>query len=114
MFDLFKRIFGTKSVIDGAVTGIDKMFYTDEERADQKVKLLASYEPFKLALRLLAIIIALPYVSATIGLVIASFWVDVKFAFEILNENLGMPFLLVMGFYFADGVGILNGKKQVK
>ena len=45
------KIFGSKKIVDSAISGIDKMFYTDEERAEQKVKLLASYEPFKLALR---------------------------------------------------------------
>jgi len=107
------KIFGSKKIVDSAISGIDKMFYTDEERAEQKVKLLASYEPFKLALRFLAMVISIPFVVAVIGLIIASFWLDVSTQFEMLTESLGLPFTLVMGFYFADGVGILKGKKNV-
>jgi len=42
----FGRIFGSDSVIDGAINGIDKVWFTDEEKSDYHLKMLASYEPF--------------------------------------------------------------------
>lgn len=107
---IWSKIFGSQKIIDSAISGIDKIFYTDEERAEQKIKLLASYEPFKLALRLLAMIIAIPFVTAVIGLIVVSFFSPVEAQFNMLIESLGLPFTLVMGFYFADGVGILKKK----
>ena len=103
------RILGSKEVVKAGISGIDKMFYTNEEKADQKTKLLAAFEPFKLALRLLALTIAIPYVLMAMAAFTASFWVDVTDQLAILDGKLGWAFTIVVAFYFADGIGILKG-----
>ena len=112
---LFAKIFGSSKVINGAVDGIDKMFYTDEERAEQKVKLLSAFEPFKLALRFLSMIIAIPYVLMVMALFTTMYFdLDTTMQFALLKDTLTLPFTVVLGFYFADGIGIFKGKKKVK
>jgi hypothetical protein len=51
---MFGNLFGTKEVIDGGISLIDNAFYTDQEKANMKIKLLKAYEPFKIAQRYLA------------------------------------------------------------
>ena len=110
---LFAKIFGSSKVINGAVDGIDKMFYTNEEKAEQKIKLLAAFEPFKLALRFLSMTISIPYVLMAMSAFVSSFWVDVTKQIEILDGKLGWAFTIVVAFYFADGVGVFKGKKKL-
>ena len=112
MWQWFGKIFGSEKVVEGAITGIDKMFYTNEEKAEMKIKLLEGFEPFKLALRFIALVITIPFVLMVMVAFTASFWVDVTPQLKILVDTLGMPFLVVVGFYFADGIGILKGKKK--
>ena len=115
------KIFGSKSVVDGAISGIDKMFYTNEEREDAKLQLLKSYEPFKLALRLLALIITIPFVLMVIALFVMTLattsvaaTASTAAAYLLLKDTLMIPFTAVIGFYFMDGIGILKGKKKIK
>jgi len=50
---LLGKIFGSDDAIskaaDGIYNGVDKAFYTDEEKAEGFLSLLKAYEPFKLA-----------------------------------------------------------------
>lgn len=111
---LLGKIFGSKKIVDGAISGIDKMFFTNEEKADQKIKLLASFEPFKLALRLLAMIISIPYVLMAMAAFTLSIWYDVTKQIDILDGKLGWAFTIVVAFYFADSIGILKKKDRAK
>lgn len=117
---LWGTLFGSENVIrraaDGIYNGVDKAFYTEQEKATGFLNLLKAYEPFKLAQRLLALVVSLPYVlvwlmSASM-LVIAGF-VDPAYGKqieesarvlgELNNDTLGMPVALVLGFYFGGG-----------
>jgi len=113
MWKLLAKIFGSTKVINAGISGIDKIFYTDEEKAEQKIKLLASFEPFKLTLRLLAMTISIPYVLMAMGAFVTSFWFDVSKQLNILDGKLGWAFTIVVAFYFADGIGIFKGKKKI-
>jgi len=42
--NIFSKIFGSDTVIEGAVKGIDKVFFTDEEKADAHKELEAQAE----------------------------------------------------------------------
>lgn len=117
---LWGTLFGSENVIkkaaDGIYHGVDKAIYTEEEKAGGFLKLLAAYEPFKLAQRLLALTLAIPFVMvwiAVAGMLVASGFVDPGYGKQIaeaartlgeLNEDtLGTPVALVMSFYFAGG-----------
>jgi len=111
MMGIFSKLLGSDKVISAGISGIDAMFYTDEERAEGKIKLLKAYEPFKIAQRYLALIYCVPHAFASLITFIASFWVDVSDQVELLSGNMGMIALVIVGFYFAGGV-ISGGFKK--
>ena len=129
------KIFGSEKVIDAGISGIDKAFYTKEERADDDIKktgakllFMKAYEPFKLAQRLLAFMLGVPFVI--IHFIIAMFWIvlilvsfikgfplgeipqiyefgvaQLQRVAEMNNQTLGEPLAWVFIFYFAGGAG---------
>lgn len=125
---IWGKIFGADDVIekaaDGIYNGIDKLVYTDEEKADMRLKaaeqflkLLKAYEPFKLAQRLLALIIAIPYVAVWLVSAILFVWgaltqgdfgthiIEVsKQLAELNNETLREPLAIILAFYFTGGM----------
>lgn len=129
MMGLFKALFSSGAVTQGLGL-IDKAFYTDGEKAENFNKLLAAYEPFKLAQRFLALTLGLPFVFIHIVLVVcwmisiftAGPGLEYKFIFEQLklvaeynNTTLGEPFFYVVLFYFGGGAveGIVKRYKDV-
>lgn len=128
MFDFVKSIFSPSVVnktVDGIYNGVDKAFYTDEEKAealqkqvDSKMKLLPLFEPFKIAQRVIAI-------SFTINFICA-FWVGVvllltdklqlleKFIALIGVFQLGWIMLTIIAWYFSGGVvNSFKTKKEI-
>ena len=134
----FGSLFGNENVInkavDGVYNGLDKVMYTDEEKADMAIKrsnlhikFLKAYEPFKIAQRFLALIVGIPYmifmsISAIMYLAGMAIPPDlIKSVYQpsaygtylmegslkfmsTLNAVLGGYFGLIMGFYFAGGM----------
>lgn len=114
MNKIFGSIFGstknTETIVDGAVSGLDKMFFTKEEKAEANQKLsdwylkyLEATQPQNLARRFIAIIIVLLW-AALILVGVGAYVIDVNFSmyvFDVLADVVMNPFLMVMGFYFA-------------
>jgi hypothetical protein len=112
---LWSKLFGSKKVIEGVYDGIDKSFFTQEEKADYFQKMLKLYEPYKLAQRLLALIVGIPYMIVYLtsaGLYVYGV-VNIdsthliqasKDLATLNNDNLGTPFAIILGFYFTGGV----------
>ena len=63
---ILSSLFGSGKVIDKGTDMLDNAFYTDQEKAEGHIRLLSAYEPFKLAQRLLAMIIVPPWVFANL------------------------------------------------
>ena len=59
---LIRALFSKDQVIDSLAAGADKAFYTKEEKSDDFLTLVKAYEPFKLAQRLLALSLTIPFV----------------------------------------------------
>lgn len=121
MFGLISKIFGSESVIDNSMKAIDKVFFTDEEKAENKAHLLKLYEPFKLAQRLLALTFAIPFVLVFLVAAIGffCFGAEKEAALTIMQWNvdtLGEPVFWIMVFYFAGGAseGLVNRIKSKK
>ena len=137
MKKLFAAIFGssqnTTTVVTGAVRGLDKLVYTDEEKADARAKTLDWFlrylhatQPQNLARRLIALVIVCLWALLILAGVIArglELWLlDINhqgetfsgFVFEVLANIVNAPFLMVMGFYFAAHVvrSWQNGKSK--
>ena len=106
------NIFGSETFIDGSIGIIDKVFYTDQERSEMKVKLLDAYRPFKLIQRVLATVVAVLFAFVLVTevvLVIIGIWfpVAIETAVQINSldvvEMLGWGFVSVMSLYFSGG-----------
>ena len=117
---ILARIFGSDATIrkgiDTVVNAGDAMVFTNEEKSEYFLRLLRGYEPFKLAQRLLALVITLPYVLVwlacavlyAIGAFNDGMWGAHMMAVsnalaEKNNDTLGLPVSLVLGFYFGGG-----------
>jgi hypothetical protein len=105
--NILGKLFGSEKVIEAGVSGIDKMFYTKEEKSDSFARMQRLYEPFKLAQRFLALIFSIPYALAVFITFIASFFMSVEPQMEILKGTIGFIVLTIVGFYF--GGGAING-----
>lgn len=114
------KLFGSTDVIkqaaDGIYHGVDKAVYTDEEKAEGFLALLKGYEPFKLAQRLLALVVSIPYVLVWLLCAFMLTWAGfaepaagkaleeaARTLGELNNQTLGTPIALVLGFYFGGG-----------
>lgn len=132
---IWSTLFNSTSTIEkateAAISTGDKLFYTDEEREEDRRKqrelfptLLKAYEPFKIAQRILAIFFSFLFGLAFIsGLIMVSFNIVYKFiqATDGVKEkdiaqlditplfglvdvfHLGIIMLTIAGFYFGGG-----------
>jgi len=107
------KLLGSDKVIDKAAQGIDKVFFTNEEKAESWLNVLKAYEPFKLAQRIIAFAVTGVYLWFIIiagFMLMLSYWyapmreLSAELA-SIINNNLELPFALIIGFYFAGGMG---------
>ena len=110
---LLDKLFGSEKQLDklttGAVSGLDKMFFTKEEKAEANQKLsewylkyLGATQPQNLARRLIAmVVVSLWAFLIMIGVIL--FRLDPgwsAFVFSTLDNIVNAPFLMIMGFYF--------------
>lgn len=110
-------LFGGSDLVEKASNGLDKLNFSDQEKAAHYLEVLKNIEPFKLAQRWLAVIVVVPYVLIWImcaGLFVAASLSDIESSAARLiqisdmlasrnNDNLGFPVSLILGFYFAGG-----------
>lgn len=128
MSNLIGKLFGSNKALESADNfvnkvsgGIDKAFFTREEKSDFWLKMLAAYQPFKLAQRLLALMItavmAIGYLIAA-TLYVCSIWFETtkqaEAIVELTNAEFGTAFTLIIGFYFAGGMaeGIIGKVRE--
>ncbi|MBT3209108.1 MAG: hypothetical protein HN704_14615 [Bacteroidetes bacterium] len=118
---IFSKIIGSEKVMNIAAKGIDKVFFTKQEKAANWINTLKAYEPYKIAQRLIALIVTCVYLFVWIlsAILLAfSVWFETieaaKILAELNNNTLSLPFSLIIGFYFAGGVaeGIINKIKK--
>lgn len=125
---IFGNLFGSEKGIskltDGVYNGLDKSFLTKEERLDAFKEFLKLYEPYKLAQRYLMLIVCVPFVFINSLAVIVDMVLHLMSSelsglskvIESYNDALGIPFLVIVSFYFAGGAveGIINRAKKHK
>jgi hypothetical protein len=128
------KIFGSDRAVEGLKNGLDKSFFTTEEKADYFKDLLKLYEPFRLIQRILASMITGVYLSVWVVCAIV-FLLSLFFdpcsikvvckasqiesaAFKLAewnNELLGTSFLTINSLYFGGGLiegAVRSFKKQ--
>ena len=119
---IWGKLFGSDKavggIVDGVYNGVDALVFTPQEKAERFERLLKLYEPFKLAQRLLALLVGIPFVFihtlAGLAWFTSIFMVtdEVYMVFlerlgELMtfnNATLGTPFSIIIGFYFAGGM----------
>ena len=115
--NILGKLFGTKEIIDAAISTGDKLFHTSEEKADHYLNVMKMYEAFKIAQRLLACIFGIPYALAWFITFIATFFRDdVSAQTALLSGTMGQIVTVIVGFYFLGGainsIGKSNGSKE--
>ena len=120
---IFKRLFSPESAnntIDKITSGIDSAIYTNQEKAEMKIKLLDALAPFKVVQRILAFAAALHWLFAG-GNVIVAIWVKAYTEGRIdvveplleyaLSDYVLWPTMAVFALYFTGGVLESKNKK---
>lgn len=111
---VLSSIFGSDKsrdrLVEGAVTGLDKLRFTNEERAEANaqtrewfLRYLEASQPQNLARRFIALIIVGLW-AFLILFGVGVYYFDVEysqFVFNVLLDIVTNPFLMVMAFYFA-------------
>jgi len=128
MFQIFAKLFGSDTVINKSVSGIDALVFTDQEKSTHKIELLKLYEPFKLAQRLLALLYSLVFLF--VFLIAVAIWIVGAFSSNLEQagyymsiakelaewniDTLGLVISLIIGFYFGGGFveGVLTKHKK--
>lgn len=119
MKKILGAIFGssknTETIVDGAVAGMDKLVFTNEERAEANDKLNAWYieylqatQPQNLARRLIAMmVVGLWTATVVFGMIAKTVELFLglddqlsTFIYDVLLNVIMNPFLMIMGFYF--------------
>jgi len=115
MSGFFKGLFSSGELVENVSSGLDKAFYTEQEKAGGFASLIKLYEPFKLAQRLLAIIFCIPYMLMffiTWGVSFAG--VDVSNQMQMINGDITTAVGIILAFYFGGGAfeGVIKAVKN--
>jgi len=111
----------TGKLVDSAVAGLDKIVFTDEERAEGMAKMrewylryLEATQPQNRARRFIAMLIVGLFVFLVVLATGVWMWRPdySAFIFEVLTDTVATPFAIIIGFYYAAHVARqLPGKK---
>ena len=103
MIKLLAKIFGGGDTTKAVLRGIDKAWFTDQEKSDYMLKYLAATQPQNMARRLIAFIVVFLWAVLVLIAVISQPWMPEwsNKIFYILEDVVNMPFSIIIGFYFA-------------
>lgn len=121
MFSVLSKIFGSGDVISKGIDLIDSMHTSTEEEIQAKTKaktdLLASYAPFKLAQRYLAVMFAVCFLGTFVLVIGMTLWGqgDIEAVKQVLGDfYIGEIMLTIVAFYFGGGAfeGVMEKRKK--
>lgn len=119
-----KRLFSSPDVIektvDGIYSGVDKVFFTQEERSEATQKAQEIYQamwmaavPSALSRRIIACSVTFVWVILVLLMVALGIFdnmASAEFTFEVMKNIVATPFGIIIGFYFLSQV-VTNFKK---
>ena len=123
MWSVLAKIFGSGDVIKSGIQLIDDMHTSTEEEIVAKTKaktdLLASYAPFKLAQRYLALMFAISFLGTFMLVMGMTLWGkgDIEAVKQVLGDfYIGEIMLTIVAFYFGGGAfeGLMEKRQTVK
>lgn len=107
------NLLGKGDTISKGIDLIDNSFYTDQEKAEQKSKLLDDFRPFKLTQRTLAkyvmiMFTSLFFIEVALG-IIGKWYPEAWEVVSVINslevvQTMGWSYLAVISLYFTGGV----------
>jgi len=113
MWNFFASMFTpntVEKVADGVYNGLDKMFFTDEEKSeasqkilDWKLKWMEATAPQNVARRFIAIVVTLLWALLVIVMLAAKALGGTEYAdyaLRVMADVVGTPFSIIIGFYF--------------
>ena len=117
---ILSTILGNGDVITKGLNLIDDLHTSDEEmvqvKTDRQISLLNSYAPFKIAQRLLAMIISITFVCSYIMVLVLYFLDKPISEVQVIIETFTIDYimLLIVGFYFGGGFaeGLMDKRKK--
>jgi len=110
---MFNKIFGTKKYITEQLKVIQELKISNDKKEEMIVTLFEEYTSFKIAQRLMALIIIITYLFAIIlSLVYQHYGISIKELITIATAfNVGLVMLAVTSFYFGGGtIAAIRGK----
>jgi len=119
MLNILGKILGSDKVIEKGLGLIDSMHTSTEEeikaKTDQKVQLLQSYAPFKLAQRYLALMFGITFLGSYILVLVMTLTGkgDPDAVTKVMDQfTINYAMLVILGFYFGSGAveGFLEKK----
>jgi hypothetical protein len=113
MFNFFASLFTpstVEKVADGVYNGLDKAFFTDEEKSDAsqkvldwKLKWMEATAPQNVARRFIAIVVTLLW-ALNVLIMLAARALGcmgyAEYALKVMVDVVGTPFSIIVGFYF--------------
>jgi hypothetical protein len=111
MLGVLGKILGSDSVIKQGLKLIDDMHTSTEEeikaKTEQRVALMQSYAPFKLAQRYLALMFGFTFLASyvlVLSMTISGFG-DPDAVTKVMEQfSINYAMLIILGFYFGGGV----------
>jgi hypothetical protein len=101
-----------EKVVDGAISGIDAMFFTKEEKSQANFKILGwkleyakATQGMSISRRIITFAVVFVWVVLVLLLVGIGLWHGgdnsaVKFLFMVMTDVVMQPFSIIVGFYF--------------
>jgi len=125
MFKALKAIFSTPAqatkVADAVIKGADAAWFTAEEQSEWFIRYLEATQPQNLSRRIIAISITAVWVLSALVLlfltIIAALLESTIVSgaaaavFKFMDTIINVPFMVVIGFYFAKGIAGNLAKK---
>jgi len=120
MLGVLGKILGSDKVIEKGLGLIDSMHTSTEEevkaKTDQKVQLLQSYAPFKLAQRYLALMFGITFLGSYLLVLVMTLTGkgDPDAVTKVMDQfTINYSMLVILGFYFGSGAveGFLEKKR---
>ena len=112
-----------EKAVDGVVSGIDAMFFTDEEKSQANMKALELKIEFaratagmSISRRIIVVMVSSAWLLLVMLLAGLGVWLGkeapaVDYLFRLLTDVVMQPFSIIVGFYFlAQVVGNARGK----
>jgi hypothetical protein len=125
MIGFFKSLFSNDKIIDSGIKGIDKLFYTDEEKADYKQKLvethismLGAYEPHRRTQRFITLLFCGLFAFAFllfVGLITFHYELEASNILDAVRDfYIGEIVLTIIAFYFGgDAVAKVRQARKI-